>query len=164
MWNLRRILVPLDLGGASVLALERAFDLAAQFRASLTILLVFQMGIDLRSRGFLTYAEAADALSDSDRQVLGTLIQSRMTPDTEVRIGLRTGVVAEEILAAALELEVDLVVMGTHGRRGVSHALLGSVAERVIRSAHVPVLVAHSDHDHELDARTREQTDIRAAR
>ena len=157
MWNLRRILVPLDLGGASVLALERAFDLAEQFHASLTVLLVFQPGIDLRSKGFLTYGEAAAALSETDRQVLVGLIESRKSPDVDVQVGLRTGAAAEEILAAALELEADLIVMGTHGRKALSHALLGSVAEKVVRSARVPVLVAHSDRDHELDERARRE-------
>ena len=59
---------------------------------------------------------------------------------------LRTGPAWEEILAAATQVHADLIVLGTHGRRGVSRALLGSVAERVVRLAEVPVLIAHGSH------------------
>ena len=53
---------------------------------------------------------------------------------------LRTGVPADEILAVAAEVRADLIVMGTHGRRGFSHLLMGSVAERVVRTSPIPVL------------------------
>ena len=53
---------------------------------------------------------------------------------------LRNGVPWQEILAAIDETHADLVVMGTHGRRGIAHALLGSVAEKTVRMSTVPVL------------------------
>jgi nucleotide-binding universal stress UspA family protein len=53
---------------------------------------------------------------------------------------LRSGVPWREILSAVEDVAADLVVMGTHGRRGVSHALLGSVAEKIVRLSPVPVL------------------------
>jgi nucleotide-binding universal stress UspA family protein len=52
--------------------------------------------------------------------------------------------VAENIMEAAREQKVDLIVMGTHGRHGLAHLLLGSVAERVLRDAPCPVLTAHA--------------------
>jgi nucleotide-binding universal stress UspA family protein len=57
---------------------------------------------------------------------------------------LRMGVPWEEILKAIAETHADLVVMGTHGRRGISHALIGSVAEKVVRASPVPVLSVHA--------------------
>jgi nucleotide-binding universal stress UspA family protein len=51
---------------------------------------------------------------------------------------------AEQVLNAARSLEADLIVMGTHGRKGLSHLVLGSVAERVVRESPVPVLTAHA--------------------
>ncbi|HEY3253324.1 MAG TPA: universal stress protein, partial [Polyangiaceae bacterium] len=56
---------------------------------------------------------------------------------------LRAGVPWEEVLSAAAQIKADLIVMGTHGRRGLERALLGSVAEKVVRMARVPVLTAH---------------------
>jgi nucleotide-binding universal stress UspA family protein len=52
----------------------------------------------------------------------------------------KKGVSWQQILAASEETGSDLIVMGTHGRQGLSHALIGSVAEKVVRLAHVPVL------------------------
>jgi len=51
---------------------------------------------------------------------------------------------AERVLETARGLEADLIVMGTHGRRGLSHLVLGSVAERVVRESLVPVLTTHT--------------------
>ena len=51
---------------------------------------------------------------------------------------------AEQVLNTARGLDADLIVMGTHGRKGLSHLVLGSVAERVVRESSVPVLTAHS--------------------
>ena len=63
-------------------------------------------------------------------------------PDTESL--LRAGAPADEILAVAKERNVDLIVMGTHGRKGFAHALLGSIAEKVLRRADLPVLTVHA--------------------
>ncbi len=51
---------------------------------------------------------------------------------------------AEQVLETARDLDADLIVMGTHGRKGLSHLVLGSVAERVVRESPIPVLTAHS--------------------
>ena len=148
MWNIRRILVPLDLGAASLLALERAFDVAERFESSLRLLLVLPTTIDVRPRGFLTYAEATAALSAVDQERLARVIDVGRHPSVDVQIGLREGVAAKEILAAAQETEADLIVMGTHGRRGLSRALMGSIAEEVTVAARVPVLVVHAEPAH----------------
>ena len=58
---------------------------------------------------------------------------------------LRTGDARDSIIQAAEELHADLIVMGTHGRRGVSRALLGSIAETVVRSAPCPVLTVRNE-------------------
>jgi universal stress protein A len=60
-------------------------------------------------------------------------------------IEARIGDVAETILETARDQKVDLIVMGTHGRHGIAHLLLGSVAERVLRDAPCPVLTAHAE-------------------
>jgi nucleotide-binding universal stress UspA family protein len=67
--------------------------------------------------------------------------RSRFGVTTEARIGD----VAETILEIAREQKVDLIVMGTHGRHGLAHLMLGSVAERVLRDAPCPVLTTHAE-------------------
>ena len=57
---------------------------------------------------------------------------------------LKVGVAWEQILVAAAEVRADLLVLGTHGRRGVAHAVMGSVAERVVRLSEIPVLTVRS--------------------
>ena len=60
---------------------------------------------------------------------------------------LRDGVAWEEVNAVAKEIDANLIVIGTHGRRGLARALLGSVAENVIRTSTIPVLVIHGPRD-----------------
>jgi nucleotide-binding universal stress UspA family protein len=60
---------------------------------------------------------------------------------------LREGVAWEEVNSVAKEIDANLIVIGTHGRRGLARALLGSVAENVIRTSTVPVLVIHGPRD-----------------
>jgi universal stress protein A len=68
-------------------------------------------------------------------------VRAKAGPDVPITVAGRTGDPAEEILRYAWRHAIDLVVMGTHGRTGVSRVLLGSVAERVVRGARCPVLV-----------------------
>lgn len=67
------------------------------------------------------------------------------TDPRAVTIEARVGAVAEIIHEFAIEQKVDLIVMGTHGRRGLAHLFLGSVAEQVLRSAPCPVLTTHAE-------------------
>jgi nucleotide-binding universal stress UspA family protein len=68
------------------------------------------------------------------------LAAARTQLPTAVAVLKQAGAVWEQILATAREVGADLIVLGTHGRTGVSHALIGSVAERVVRHSPVPVL------------------------
>lgn len=81
-----------------------------------------------------------EGLAEDRRKRLEEFV-AEIGPDVETRSYLRRGVAASEIVAAAKELNADLVVIATHGRTGLRHALFGSVAERVIRSAPCPCLV-----------------------
>lgn len=85
----------------------------------------------------------ADLLSPAEaeaQKALDGLVGSVAGRKAPCRAVLRVGVAWQEILAAAALAGSDLVVMGTHGRRGLAHALLGSVAEKVVRLCPVPVL------------------------
>jgi len=108
---------------------------------------------------------SADATTGWQRDVEATLVREasarlwdecsslrRAFPDLRVEVLVRDGPPAETILQVARELKVDRVVVGTHGRKGLQHLLLGSVAERVARHAEVPVLVVKSRPIEPVDA------------
>ncbi len=130
------ILVPTDFSEPSDAAFRYATDMARTFGARLYLLHVpGKTGENLEMNFPVAQFETAvherlDALvSQSDIE--------RLRPEYAVRIGTP----AEEIVRYADEREVDLIIMGTHGRNGVAHLLLGSVAEHVVRAAPCPVLL-----------------------
>ena len=141
--SIRRIIVPTDFSPASQRAIDYAVTLARPLNASLLLLHVVEQPF-VGGGGWEWYIPDAPALlerleADSRTQLaeIGDgLTQQGLAVTTEVRRGLPTG----GIVAAAADGGADLIVMSTHGRSGLPHLLLGSVAERVIRTAPCPVL------------------------
>jgi universal stress protein A len=135
MVTLRRVLVPHDLEDTSDLALAYARDLARTFGAELLLLHIVD-------NQFLR-AVVADP-----RVIAGGIsrqLESRLTDDdrrlSRARVALEESLhPADAILEFARNAEVDLIVMGTHGRSAMQRVLMGSVAERVVRAAPCPVL------------------------
>lgn len=133
-----RILVPTDFSETSGEAVRYGVELARERRAGLILLHVgdeaaqiateFPIGLD---------ASLVDAERERLLKILSPADQLAIHPEFVVCEGSPP----EEIIRCATEREVDLIVMGTHGRGGVSHLLIGSVAEKVIRAAPCPVMV-----------------------
>lgn len=145
------ILVPTDFSAASKRALAYAIELADAFGASLHVVHVLE---DLFARGGYMdmYAPPGDYLEVLERQARAEL-EAQLTPEQKARYSatlvLCTGRPASEILGYLDEhREIDLVVMATTGRGGVARLIMGSVADRVVRTARCPVLTIHP-HDHE---------------
>ena len=149
-----RILVPTDFGPASEAALACAKELAARFDARLYLLHVVE---DPMATGawapdvyILASVELRDRLLRDATQRLDEALTAedfeRFTAKTEVRVGAP----ARTIGAFAREKTIDLIVMGTHGRRGLSHMFLGSVAEQLVRTAPCPVLTVRADRWNQL--------------
>jgi universal stress protein A len=143
MISITRILVPVDLSELSERALAYAVELAEKFSAQLTILYVVAEPAAVLPDMMMPVPVAAadlDDLAAAGRQSLNELIAAkglgRLNPRAEVRVGAAE----EEILDAAADTQADLVVIGTHGREGLAHLFLGSVAEKVVRHAPCPVL------------------------
>ncbi|MBM3770595.1 MAG: universal stress protein [Acidimicrobiia bacterium] len=135
-WN--RILVPTDFSETSAEALRYGVELARERHAGLILLHVG----DAASQIATEFPLGLDAsLIDAERE----RILKILTPAEQIAVRpefvMCSGSPAEEIVRCAVDREVDLIVMGTHGRGGVSHLLLGSVAEKVIRTAPCAVLV-----------------------
>jgi len=120
-----RILVPTDFSPLSTLALEHAIALASLCRASIHLMHV-----------------ETDVVRDTDdeEQRLAGLVSRCHAETIVVTSQVCAGHPAAAIVKAAADRAVDLIVLGTHGRRGVAHLMLGSVAEQVVRTAPCPVL------------------------
>jgi nucleotide-binding universal stress UspA family protein len=138
--ELKDLLVPIDFGASSAHALELAVDLA--HRLGSRIVLVHVCDIPSYVYGGMTFATAdlLGPIEEAAREHLQKTLRQVQAEVPGTSAVLRNGNPALEILAVISDKHPDLVVMGTHGRTGVSHALLGSVAEKVVRLSKVPVL------------------------
>jgi nucleotide-binding universal stress UspA family protein len=141
----KNILVPLDGSDTARRGLEAAIDLAKAVKAKLTLLnvtsdfpimveMAHTMNVEQVRAGLTQYGQ--DLLKETKAEVTRYGIEAT----TEIR-DLKGGRVADAIVAEARASKCDLIVIGTHGRRGFSRALMGSDAERVVRESAVPVLV-----------------------
>jgi glycine betaine transporter len=135
----RRILVATDFSESSEQALDYALALASRLDAKVYLLNVIGLPLlGVADVGIALTSSMIDALIRGNRSELERLVERRAP--ARVEILLKTGDVRDVIVSTADSLDIDLIVMGTHGRRGVGRALLGSVAEGVLRHAHCPVL------------------------
>jgi nucleotide-binding universal stress UspA family protein len=151
MIDLHRILVPFDFSKHSENALTYAVAFAEKFGAELHLLHVVQ---DLSM--FLPDVVTAgpplvppvDQLTGASRAALDRVIDQNDLKRLSVHAEVREGTPFHEIIRSAREKDIDLIVMGTHGRSGLAHVLLGSVTEKVVRKAPCPVLtVRHPEHE-----------------
>ncbi|MEE6209647.1 universal stress protein [Salarchaeum sp. III] len=143
-----RILVPTDGSDVSEVAIEHAVDLAEKYDAEIHALYVvdvdavsFGLGaeqVDRIRQGHLgEMEEVEEKANDATRAVADAATERGIDVVESVRVGQPHAVVADY----AEDEDIDLVVIGSHGRSGVRRALLGSVTERVLRSTRKPVLV-----------------------
>ncbi|MEO8601345.1 MAG: universal stress protein [bacterium] len=143
----RCIVVPLDFSDQSQQALEYAVGLAQASKAEIVALHVvepvFFAGSGEAFGGGYDTRMVYDELERAAREELAVVSAALAKRRIAVRTLLRTGVAHEVIVAAARRLKADLIVMSTHGRTGLSHLVMGSVAERVVRGAACPVLTMH---------------------
>ena len=141
MPTIKRILVPTDFGETADAALAYAIELATRLGARISLVHVLEDPDDQRIYSGLYVPVPPEMRADIVADVTRQLEQRRPAKgDPEVTAEILSGGTAKAIVAGARERAADLVVMGTHGRRGVAHMLLGSVAERVVRTAECPVL------------------------
>jgi nucleotide-binding universal stress UspA family protein len=137
----RTILAPVDFSAGSDHSLEVALDLAERLGSTVHVLHVYQIPIyGFPDGAFLAGPEVATKLSEAAQKGLDGVVERASKRGPRVHGILRQGAAPEEIAATAKEIGADLIVIGTHGRKGIAHVLLGSVAERVVRTSPVPVL------------------------
>ena len=136
---MKTILVPHDFSDMGKAAAEEAAKIGSPFGAKLMLLHMhgLEAVLNEQATGDITYREI-----EEDRKFLEDVaedLNARYGVDVETKVDL--GVPAEGILNAAERVGAELIVMGTHGRQGFSHLVLGSVAEKVVRKAKCSVLV-----------------------
>jgi nucleotide-binding universal stress UspA family protein len=141
----RRILVPVDFSPHADAALALAIELGREHGAELHVLHVNELPVLITTTYGIAipqsvWDEVREAASAGLERALEEIRAAGLTGHTH----LVTGPAADSIVAAAESAEADLVVMGTRGLRGLKHALLGSVAERTLRTAACPVLTVRA--------------------
>jgi len=140
MEDVRKILVPVDFSENSQKILLEAQLLAEKLRASVSVVFVVQ-SLDDYSGFFVPHmplAQFEGELLDGAKIKMKSFLAENVTGECESVV--LAGDVAEEVLAYAKSNEADMIVMGTHGYKGLEKVLFGSVAEQVVKNAHCPVL------------------------
>jgi nucleotide-binding universal stress UspA family protein len=138
----RHILAPTDFSEYSKKAVASALELARKFGAKLSILHVIELP-PYPIEGYVPPSLSATFLDDLERQAtqdLAELVPEAEADNVEVARMVAVGTPYRKIIEAAEAEDVDLIVMATAGRTGLSHLVMGSIAERVVRTASCPVL------------------------
>jgi len=134
-----RILVPTDGSDAARRAVDLALDIAATYDGTLHTVYVVDIGnlvVDEDSDAWLIER----ALEADGERAISDVRDRAEEAGIPVESALRYGRPYKKILQSITDNDIDLVVLGTHGRRGLDHYLLGSMTERIVRTATVPVL------------------------
>ena len=140
--KIKRILCPTDFSAIAEKAVEYAVFLASSHNAALQLLHVVDHlhGFDNYLILSMTPHEVAERMEKHANEDLSEVVnQIKETVKTEKAV--RHGKASVQIIKMAREMKADLIVMGSHGRTGLSHVIIGSVAEAVVRQAYCPVLV-----------------------
>jgi universal stress protein A len=162
MW--KKLLIPLDFSPCAEHALRTAVELAKVHGSELVLVHVSELPANLPLDTLVTPTSGAGPVRVDEYttrgalQTLDALAQPLRRAGFSVSTLAVTGDVAERIIALAAEVGADALVVGTHGRKGLSHLLLGSVTEKVVRGAPVPVVCVRAPAREATP--TREESDV----
>ncbi len=142
----KTILVPHDFGTGSDHALSYAVDLAKALGAELVVMHAYEIPmIGFPDGNIVATPELMTRVLEGAGVGLKKAIEPFANAGVAIRSVVKQGPTWQTIIETATELGAGMIVMGTHGRHGLPRALLGSVAEKVVRSAQCPVLTVHSE-------------------
>lgn len=140
----RIILVATDFGEPSEAALDTAIEYARVFGAEIVLMHAFEVPIvGFPDGAVMDVADLTSRLMEGAKEGLNREVQLREACGVTIRVIVKQGEPWRMVNETAEEVGAGLIAVGTHGRRGLSRALLGSVAEKVVRTAAVPVLTVH---------------------
>ncbi|WP_332900326.1 universal stress protein [Haladaptatus sp. CMSO5] len=142
-----RILIPTDGSDPARPAVEMAVGLAETHGAMLHVLYIVDQPTTVSGmgEGFSGLDDLLDALEERGHQATKAIVEQARERGIETTAAVRRGNPHDDILSYAEDNDIDVIVMGTHGRTGVKRALLGSVTENVVRHSEIPVLTVHRD-------------------
>ena len=157
MLKIKKVLYPTDFSEAASHALPFAVSLAEQYEAELHMLHALVLHADDPgnvAHRFPNIEELYESLHKSAEERLGTTAEEHVSDDLEVHRAQQRGIAAPGVILDYVEEhEIDVIVLGTHGRRGLRRLLLGSVAEEVVRLAPCPVLTVRERAETEATAK-----------
>ena len=142
MNDVKTILVPVDFSENSRKILHDAEKIATKFEATLSLVFVVQ-SFDDYSGFFVPHmpiAQFQDDMLASARKKMDNFVEDNLSADTVCSTQVSIGDVSEEIIGFAQTSKADMIIMGTHGYKGIERILFGSVAEQVVKTAPCPVL------------------------
>lgn len=140
--DIKKVLVPIDFSDYSKSALKYAVNFCKKFDAEIILIYVIEPVIyppDF-SMGQIAIPSVNAEWDERAKQELEKLAKSDITKDARIKTIIKTGKPFIEVIETAGELDVDLIIIATHGHSGVEHILFGSTAEKVVRKAPCPVL------------------------
>ena len=149
MFSINVIVVPTDFSEQSLTALDYAVGLAESYDARLKVVFVSEPGLKIADMAWVGIDERSmnEQQSADARRAIEKIVLDRIPTDVTTDAVILYGEAVGKIIDYASDVNADLVVMATHGRTGVSHVLLGSVAEQVVRKAPCPVLTLKKSSD-----------------
>ena len=139
MENVKKVLIAVDDGPTSEKVASIGFQLGKQLNAEIALVSVADT-VGLMPDGNMTRGELAEILKN-DYKTTQEKLADKVFKGIKVRSFIEEGKLFEAILKVTEEWETDLIVLGTHGGKGISHLLLGSVAEKVIHHSKKPVFI-----------------------
>ena len=142
--ELKTLLVPVDFSEPSEAALSYAVGLAQQLGARLVVMHAYELPVYGFPDGALIASTEVATRVMSGAQAGLEAMALRHKDKVRIDTVLRQGVPWEEVRAVAEEITADIIIIGTHGRQGLARALIGSVAEKIIRTSTRPVLTVHA--------------------
>ncbi len=143
MTRIKRILHPSDFSRASAAAFRMAVELAKGNRAELVLAHVLAPVVPMVGNGYVSpqlYEELEASARAQAQKQLAALVAKAKKAGVSAKTALLEGVAHEQIVRTARGKRADLIVIGTHGRTGMAKLFLGSVAGRVVSTAHCPVM------------------------
>ncbi len=161
-----KILVPIDFSGCSLDALNYAIEFAETVAARIVVFHAVYLGYAYATDGYAMYdfeAITESVRKDAERQ-MREFVRTAKFGGVKFETEIRVGPPVDEICAFAANTGVNAIVLGTHGRTGFGHVLIGSVAEQVVRNADRPVLVVPSHPKIRVAALAREPKTARTSR
>lgn len=140
----QHILVPVDGSPSSLVAVDHAIEFAKSLNSKITLVQVLTLDPYIAAE-YLSSAQSNDLIERARQSILENLkVAEQKFTDAGITVDVKLlegQVIQNELLKAVNALNIDLIIMGSHGRTGLKKLLLGSVTQNVLSETHVPVLV-----------------------